>query len=88
MRINAPHVILGACVVLMAAGCADPPYRTEVTSGGQGSVNLQRVPVEPRAKPADRIADLEHEVSALRGRLSELEAENTRLRAATQPARP
>jgi TolA-binding protein len=66
-------------------GCAAPPYRTEVTSAGQGSVNLKRVPVEPSAKPADRVAELERQLATLRGRISELEAENARLRAATQP---
>lgn len=70
----------------MNLSCADTGYRTEVSSGGQGSVNLKRVPVEPRAKPADRIAELEQQVAALRGRISELEAENARLRAATQPS--
>jgi hypothetical protein len=49
-------------------------------------VNLKRVPVEPHTKPADRIADLERQMTTLRGRVSELEAENARLRAATQPA--
>jgi hypothetical protein len=79
-----------ACAGLLIAGtglsCADPADRTEVSSAGQGSVNLKRVPEEKRAKPADRIAGLERQMAVLRGQISQLEAENARLRAATQPA--
>jgi TolA-binding protein len=85
-RLGRSNLVAGILIALASLSCADPPYRTEVTSAGQGSVNLKRVPVEKRAKPADRITELERRVTELRGRVSELEAENARLRSATQPA--
>jgi hypothetical protein len=75
------------CVAfIIATGCTDPAHRTEVSSAGQGSVNLKRVPAEKRSAPTDRIAELERQMAVLRGQISQLEAENARLRAATQPA--
>ena len=42
----------GLFVVIVAAGCYEPPYRAEVVGNGQGGVEIHRVakdPVPPKA---------------------------------------
>jgi len=42
-------IILGLLLlpVLIANGCQEPNYRTEVTGNGQGGVDIHRVPKDP-----------------------------------------
>jgi hypothetical protein len=51
---------LGVLVVIAAAGCYEPPYRTEVVGNGQGGVEIHRVPKDPAetraAAPVDASA--------------------------------
>jgi hypothetical protein len=39
--------LLPALLFLIAAGCQEPNYRTEVTGNGEGGVEIHRVPKDP-----------------------------------------
>lgn len=64
--------LLPALLLLIAVGCQEPNYRTEVTGNGEGGVEIHRVPKDPSetaATPAPSAGK-----SALEQRVGVLEA--------------
>lgn len=58
--------------VLIASGCQEPNYRTEVTGNGQGGVDIHRVPKDPSETTAQPTP--EPSKSSLEQRVEVLEA--------------
>lgn len=56
---------VGILLAAVSGGCQQPGYRTEVVGNGQGGVQIQRLPADPRAPAPATAAARQSRIDAL-----------------------